>query len=114
MTPIIDNLLTTDAIPATENSLIEQSQILRQQLRAQRKRIEQQMDPVTTLNNSYPRSMTMRFITQRPALVAGVVTEVATLLLGARLLKSVAAALSVARIVRSSANARQKPRLPSP
>jgi hypothetical protein len=114
MTPIIDNTLTTDTTSATENSLIEQSQILRQQLRAQRKRIGQQIDPVTTVNASYPRSMTMRFITQRPALVAGLVAEVATLFLGARFLKSAMAALSVARIVRSSVNARQKPRLPSP
>ena len=108
MTSTIDNTVII------EGSLIEQSQALRQQLRVQRKLIKQQLNPVSSMNNSYPRSMTMRFITQRPALVAGVVTEVATLLLGARLLKSMAAALSVARIVRSSANARQKPRLPSP
>ncbi len=108
MTSTIDNTVII------EGSLIEQSQALRQQLRVQRKLIKQQIDPVSSMNANYPRSMTMRFITQRPALVAGVVTEVATLLLGARLLKSVAAALSVARIVRSSANARQKPRLPSP
>jgi hypothetical protein len=108
MTSTIDNTVII------EDSLIEQSQALRQQLRVQRKLIKQQLNPVSSMNNSYPRSMTMRFITQRPALVAGVVTEVATLLLGARLLKSVVAALSVARIVRSSANARQKPRLPSP
>ena len=107
MTSIIDNTVIN------EGSLIEQSQALRQQLRAQRKRIKQQIDPVTAMNTNYPRSMTMRFITQRPALVAGLVTEVATLLLGARLLKSVAAALSVARIVRSSANARPNPQLPS-
>ena len=108
MTSTIDNTVII------EGSLIEQSQALRQQLRVQRKLIKQQIDPVSSMNANYPRSMTMRFITQRPALVAGVVTEVATLLLGARLLKSVVAALSVARIVRSSANARQKPRLPSP
>ncbi len=108
MTSTIDNTVII------EDSLIEQSQALRQQLRVQRKLIKQQLNPVSSMNNSYPRSMTMRFIAQRPALVAGVVTEVATLLLGARLLKSVVAALSVARIVRSSANARQKPRLPSP
>lgn len=108
MTSTIDNTVII------EGSLIEQSQALRQQLRVQRKLIKQQIDPVSSMNANYPRSMTMRFITQRPALVAGLVTEVATLLLGARLLKSVAAALSVARIVRSSANAKQKPRLPSP
>ena len=87
----------------TGNPLIEKSQILRQQLCMQRKLIKQQINPASTMNNSYPRSMTMRFITQHPALVAGLVTEAATLLMGARLLKSLAVALSAARIVRSTA-----------
>lgn len=114
MTSTTDNTAITPDMPAIGNSLIEQSQALRQQLRVQRKLIQQQIDPASSMDTGYPRSLTMRFLTQRPALVAGVVTEVATLLLGARFLKSAVTALSVARVVRSSAIARQEKQLPSP
>ena len=109
----MNSLINNSAI--TENtSLTKQSEVLCQQLSVQRKLIKLQIDPdFDRVITGYPRSMTMRFLTQRPALVAGVMTEVATLMLGGRLLKSVVAALSVARIV-SSAAAKHKNRLPAP
>lgn len=105
MTSTTDKTITADkTIVVAEDSLIEQSQALRQQLREQRRRIKQQLAPAPRImQTAYPRSMTMRFLMQRKALVARLATEAATLVLGARLLKSVAVALSVARIVRSSA-----------
>ena len=109
MTSSIDNSAITE-----NTSLTKQSEVLCQQLSVQRKLIKQQIDPeFEEVSTGYPRSMTMRFLTQRPALVAGVMTEVATLMLGGRLLKSLAAALSVARIVNSAA-AKNKNRLPAP
>jgi hypothetical protein len=43
----------------------------------------------------------MRFLTQRPALAASVFGKLATLVLGARFLKSSGAAMAVATVVQS-------------
>ena len=67
-------------------SLIEQRETLRRQLQAQRQLIAQQLSATPAeVNNSYPRSMTMRFLTGQSALLTG---QFATLLIVARLIKS--------------------------
>ena len=53
----------------TDTSLIEQRQSLRRRLQAQRQVIAQQLGQESGMNGSYPRSRTMRFLTQQPALI---------------------------------------------
>jgi hypothetical protein len=50
----------------TDISLLEQRQSLCLQLQAQRQVIARRLGPDTALNGSYPRSRTMRFLTQQP------------------------------------------------
>lgn len=75
---------------------------LREQLHLQRQRIALQLDADSQRRSEYPRSVTMRFLTRRPALALRLVAEVATLVLGARFVRSFSAARSVARMVRSA------------
>jgi hypothetical protein len=46
----------------------------------QRQVIEDQLTQATAANNAYPRSMTMRFLTQKPGLM--LLAEVSTFVLG--------------------------------
>jgi len=64
----------------TDASLVEQRQSLRRRLQAQRQVIAQQLAQESGMNAGYPRSRTMRFLTQRPALVIRLLVGVATLL----------------------------------
>lgn len=93
--------------------LAKQRQLLRQQLLAQRQLIAEQLDLAPVAKNGYPRSMTMRFLTQRPALIAKLLTGITTLLVGARMIKSIGAALVLARVVRSVARTRQQKQAPA-
>ena len=61
-------------------SLLEQRQSLRLQLQAQRQLIARQLGPDSAVSRSYPRSRTMRFLTQRPALILRVLVGLATVL----------------------------------
>jgi|HubBroStandDraft_1064217.scaffolds.fasta_scaffold813426_2 hypothetical protein len=72
-------------ISATDRSLLEQCQTLRQQLQEQRGVIAQRLGPASSaLPGSYPRSMTMRFLKQqRQGLLIRLVLGSASLL-GAR------------------------------
>lgn len=83
-------------------SLPGQVVALRQQMHLQRQRIALQLDAASRRHGEYPRSVTMRFLTRRPGMALRLVAEVATLVLGARFVRSFAAARSVARIVRST------------
>jgi len=87
---------------ATNISLVAQRQALREKLLAQRQLIANQLDHTTEVDNSYPRSKTMRFLTRRPALAVALLTGLAALLGGARSVKSLTAILAVARIVGST------------
>jgi hypothetical protein len=49
-------------------SLVEQRHDLRRRLQAQRRLIAQQLGPDPRMGDSYPRSRTMRFLTQQPVL----------------------------------------------
>lgn len=64
----------------TDASLVEQRQSLRRRLQAQRQVIAQQLGQESGMNAGYPRSRTMRFLTQRPALIIRLLVGLATLL----------------------------------
>ena len=66
--------------PITDIPLVEQRQSLRRRLQAQRQVIAQQLGQESGTNGSYPRSETMRFLTQRPALIIRVLVGLASLL----------------------------------
>ena len=92
--------------------LADQRLILRQQLLAQRQVIAEKMGQASSPKNGYPRSMTMRFLTERPALIVNLLTGLATLLVGRRLIKTISAALIVAKIVQSVAKTHPKKQSP--
>lgn len=69
-----------------EIPLAEQRQLLRQQLQAQRLLIEARLVQKEVEENSHPRSMIMRFLTQQNGLK--IVAEGAAVLIGTRWLKS--------------------------
>lgn len=75
-------------------SLAEQRQLLRVQLQTQRAIIAAQLEPKEAEeNNTYPRSMIMRFLTQQNG--ATMLAEGAAVFLGAHWLKSAYADLLV-------------------
>jgi len=53
----------------TDSPLVEQRQSLRRRLQAQRQVIARQLGQESGMNGSYPRSRTMRILTQQPALI---------------------------------------------
>ncbi len=83
----------------TEIPLCEQREALRQQIKNQREVISLTLIKATAANNSYPRSMTMRFLTQQPG--TKILAEVLSLAIGARFFKSITKAITFARIVKS-------------
>ncbi len=62
----------------TEPSLAQQREALRRQLLAQRLLITQQLGPEGFVSSTYPRSLTMQFISRRPALVIKLVMALVT------------------------------------
>lgn len=65
----------------TALSLVEQRQSLRRRLQAQRQVIALQLAPESGGRGSYPRSRTMRFLTQQPAVIIRLLVGLATLLM---------------------------------
>jgi hypothetical protein len=63
----------------TDISLLQQRESLCRRLQAQRQVIAKQLGPESGMNGSYPRSRTMRFLTQRPALIIRLLVGLATL-----------------------------------
>lgn len=76
---------------------------LRAQLQAQRQLLVQHLQ-AEDMNLHYPRSMTMRFLTHQSG--AKIIAEVATVFLGARILKSLTSVLAVAKIFQTVAGRR--------
>jgi hypothetical protein len=64
----------------TAISLTDQRQSLCRQLQAQRRVIAERLAPQSAMNGSYPRSRTMRFLTQRPVLIIRLLVGLASLL----------------------------------
>jgi hypothetical protein len=81
-------------------SLAEQRRLLRDELGAQRQRLAQQLAAAAAggLGSGYPRSVTMRWLMDEPALV----TKLVQRLVGARVAGAVPAVLAVARFLRSA------------
>jgi hypothetical protein len=96
----------------SEESLVIQREKLRKQLQEQRKFIAQQFSSEKKGNNSYPRSVTMRFLIKRPVLVSRLVTELAILLTGTRHFKLLSVLLALVKISHPSVIGAQK-RLPA-
>jgi hypothetical protein len=71
-------------------------------MREQREVIAEQLGPAPGANGSYPRSKTMRFLTQRSGLVVTLLAEGVALLVGTRYAKSMTAVMAVARVVRAA------------
>jgi hypothetical protein len=86
---------------AEKLSLAERRRMIRNELLAQRELIVEQLHPASNVNSVYPRSMTMRFLTEHSTLAGGVFTGAATLLVGARYFKSITTALTMFKVVRS-------------
>lgn len=93
--------------PLIAPTLLAQRQALRRKLFLQRLRISHLLAPA---GNQFPRSMTMRFLTQRPALAMSLLAEVGLLVLGPRLLRSLSSGLLLARILRATAAGNRAPR----
>ena len=77
----------------TPVTLGEQRQALRRRLQAQRRQIAQLLAPAPGVGSAYPRSMTMCLLSQRPLLAAGLLAELAILLIGPRHFRSLSMAL---------------------
>ena len=93
----------------TEDALVMQREKLRHQLQEQRKLIAQQLSPIQGSSNNFPRSVTMRFLTQRPALIGKLAAEIMAILLGVRLYKFLSALLILIRIIKyGSMNAQKR------
>lgn len=86
----------------TAMSLAERRQALRLQLLAQRQLIAQRLEVSPAAAGEYPRSMTIRFLVQRPALAATLFAGLGTLLVGTRFFRSMTTGLALARILRST------------
>lgn len=91
----------SDLVPLS-SPLSTQVLALRQQMRGQRQRIALQLDAASQRRLEYPRSATMRMLTRHPGLALHLAADLATLVLGARFVRSFAAVRSVTRIVRSA------------
>jgi hypothetical protein len=76
---------------------------LRAQLQTQRQLLANQL-LAEDHNHSYPRSMTMRFLRHQSG--PKVIAEIATVLLGARILKSLSSVFAIAKILQSVAGRR--------
>ena len=85
---------------STEPLLLEQNQALRRQLQLQRQRIAHLLDH-SQQTGGFPRSMTMRLITQRPALAMRLASQLALLALGPRRLGALSSVLIVGRLLGS-------------
>jgi hypothetical protein len=83
--------------------LVEQRQALRRRLQAQRRQIAHLLAPAPGVGSAYPRSMTMRLLSQRPLLAAELLAELAILLIGPRHFRSLSMALALVRVVHSIA-----------
>lgn len=82
-------------------ALIDQRQSLRRRMLAQRQLIAYQIEPVPRAQRDSPVD-TERRGRWRPALYAGVISGIASFVIGARYVGAIMAALAVVRMVRST------------
>jgi hypothetical protein len=89
--------------PRQDSPLVEKRQAVRLRMQAQRELIARRLGPPPVRSEGGPRSMTMRFLSRRPGLVARLLAGLATLVVGLRYYRSVRKALALARAVRVAA-----------
>lgn len=87
-------------------ALRERREALRRQLQVQRAEIALRIDPPAAGSGEYPRSNTMRFLTQRPQLAAALGSMITARLFGPRAIKGLAMAWSVVGILRAARRGR--------
>lgn len=86
-------------------ALAARRQTLRARMLAQRELIANGLARESVGDYDFPRSRTMKFLTRRPRLAPTLLAGAAALLVGGRYARSVAAVMSVARIVRLAGRA---------
>lgn len=91
---------------SVKRSLVEEREALLKQIHAQRALLARQLGPIPEAHRNYPRSIIMRFLTQRPALAASILGKASALILGARFFKSTGAAVALASVVQMLAKRR--------
>lgn len=94
----------------SEPSLAEQREDIRRQMRAQRRRIDEQLSPSVAIRRPYPASMTMRLLIHRP----GVLTKLLALIVGARLAGGMATIMLLVPALRTAASRRSPRALAAP
>ena len=77
----------------------EQHQALCLRLHQQRQRIEHLLAPPNVGEDVFPRSLTMRLLTRRPALALRLVSQLTLLLLSPRLLRTLSGTLLATRLL---------------
>ena len=92
--------MTSTTLP----SLVDRRHILQRQLQAQRQVIAQQLGPTPGTVGAYPRSLTMRFLIRRSPLITRLAGEFVTLLIGARFMKSITAAMAFSSATRTGSS----------
>ncbi len=90
--------------PGSLVSLDGRRQVLRQKMRAQRQLIAAQMGPDSDGRPAFPRSNTMRFFYERPGLASKIAIELASVLVGARIIKSLGKTVGFAKIIQTALN----------
>jgi len=83
-------------------SLADTRHTLRRRMLAQRQLIAYQLAPVPSAAGGYPRSRVVRYLADRPMLVAGLLASLATLLAGTRFVKPLIAVLAMTKILRAT------------
>ena len=92
----------------TVMSLEEQRLALRLRLSLQRQRLRHLLTPASSAADTFPRSMTMRLITRRPAATFRLISQVALLLLGPRLVRGLGGALLISKLLYSAMRNQEK------
>ncbi|MEO8001057.1 MAG: hypothetical protein ABI644_04220 [Arenimonas sp.] len=90
--------------PESIESLDAKRDVLRQRMQAQRELIAIKLGPDKPDGSSFPRSNTMRFFYDRPGLASKLALEFASVLVGARIIKSMGKTIGLAKIVQAALN----------
>lgn len=90
--------------PGSFASLENRREALRQKMHAQRQLIATQMGPDSDGRPAFPRSNTMRFFYERPGLASKIAIELASVLVGARIIKSLGKTVGFAKIIQTALN----------
>lgn len=86
---------------APAEALKRQRLMLRSRLSSQRRVIMQNLGPADAEARGYPRSRTMRFLSEHPDLVRKLLGQGALLALGGPVIKSLVSALAFAKLLRA-------------